>query len=88
MFKELQVIKGLDWTGQIPGYRDAIQAVTERYHKEGMPSEEEGSPQGAYDLAIIINRHSTPSNLLVRQPSLVDTLSGSKHPCRHCMLQV
>lgn len=59
-------MKGLPWAHQIPGYPEKIEALSERYHKEGMPSEEEGSPQNAYDLAFIINRHITPSNMLVR----------------------
>ena len=65
VYVEHNVLKGLDWTAEIPGYRDKIDEVGARYEAEGMPSEAEGSPQNAYDLAIIINRHTVPSNILV-----------------------
>jgi hypothetical protein len=64
-YVEQKILKRLPWTALIPGFRDMIDTVTDLYHQEGMPSEEEGNPQGAYDLAVIINRHTGPSNMLV-----------------------
>lgn len=66
VYVEHTIVKSLGWSEQIPGYRDKIDEVGARYHTEGLPSEEDGEPQNAYDLAIIINRHTLPSNILVR----------------------
>lgn len=66
MHVEHAIVKTLDWTLEIPGYRDTINDLTARYRKEGMPAEDQGAAQNAYDLAVIINRHTSSSNVLVR----------------------
>jgi hypothetical protein len=63
VFAEQRIIKGLGWTEAIPGYRKQIEDLSTRYHEEGMPSEEDGNPQGAYDLAVIISRHVNVANV-------------------------
>jgi hypothetical protein len=66
VFKEHRVIESLGWTDAIPGYRKSIADLSARYHAEGMPSEEQGAAQNAYDLAVIASRHSAVANLQVR----------------------
>ena len=64
VYKEHAIIKGLGWTAGIPGYRQLIDDVSQRYHREGMPAEADGQPQGAYDLAIIVSRHVDTASAL------------------------
>jgi hypothetical protein len=64
VFEEHKIIKNLGWTQEIWGYREQIAKLSERYHREGMPSEAAGEPQGAQDLALIISRHVAPANMM------------------------
>jgi len=62
VYVEQRIIKGLGWTGALPGYRQQIADLSDRYRREGMPSEADGDPQGAYDLAVIVSRHTPEAN--------------------------
>jgi Protein of unknown function (DUF616) len=63
VYEEQRVIRKQKWTRAIPGYRDQIDAATARYKREGMPAEADGRAQGAYDLAVIVSRHTDAANI-------------------------